>query len=70
MKTYRLGSSQLVSAPGIIRWAINGYAFPEDREAMTNIVSDTWKIPTEATEKLLSGETNYEIDGEAVVFKA
>ena len=30
MKQYRLGSAEFVSAPGLIRWAINGAAFEDD----------------------------------------
>lgn len=42
MPTYKLGSSALVHAPGLIAWAINGYAFPKDRDTILRVVVDTW----------------------------
>lgn len=32
MRTFRLGSSSLIHAPGILRWAQNGYRFARDRK--------------------------------------
>ncbi len=69
MPTYQLGSSALVHAPGLIAWAINGYAFPRDRDAILCVVVDTW--PTLANHDarlLLSGECPYRIEGDTVVF--
>ncbi len=48
MKTYRLLSNALIHAPGVVRWAINGYAFKKDREALKRAITDTWKVPAEA----------------------
>jgi len=49
MPTYRLGSSPLVHAPGLIAWAINGYAFPRDRTVILRVVTDTWPgLPEES----------------------
>lgn len=69
MPTYQLGSSPLVHAPGLIAWAINGYAFPRDRDAILCVVVDTW--PTLAKHDarlLLRGECPYRIEGDTVVF--
>ncbi len=41
MPTYRLGSTPLVHAPGLIEWAINAYAFPRDRAVILRIVTET-----------------------------
>jgi len=70
MKTYRLGSSPLVHAPGIVAWARNGYAFPKDRKAMTRVIADTWSIPASAAKALLSGKSPFTVEGETVVFSA
>lgn len=67
-KQYRLGSSPLVGAPGVIAWAINGYAFKKDRKKLESIVSETWGIPAPATKALLSKSVPFVIEGEAVVF--
>ncbi|MFT9091573.1 MAG: hypothetical protein ABF479_11315 [Gluconacetobacter sp.] len=67
---YRLGSSEAVYSPGIIRWAVNGYAFEDDREKLLNVITATWSsIPRETAHKLLSGEIPYTVEGESVVFE-
>ena len=44
MKQYRLGSTEMVSAPGMVRWAINGAKFKERREAqMIKVIIDGWE---------------------------
>jgi hypothetical protein len=70
MKTYRLGSAEFVSAPGLVRWAINGAAFKRDRAAMVKVVADTWSVPKEAATALLLKKVSYTVEGETVVFSA
>jgi hypothetical protein len=65
--TYRLGSNSFVSAPGIVAWAINGYAFKRDRENMILVIS-SWGVPREAAKALLSKSVPYTVEGETVVF--
>jgi len=69
MKQYRLGSSPLVHAPGIIAWAMNGYAFEDDRPQLERVVSETWKLPPEATQALLGKKVPHQIEGDVVVFE-
>lgn len=69
MATYRLGSSPTVHTPGIIAWAINGYAFEKDRAQMVKVVCDTFpNLPASAARQLLSKEVAYTVEGETVVF--
>jgi hypothetical protein len=68
MKQYRLGSTDMVSAPGMVRWAINGAAFKKDRAAMVNIIAKTWGVPTDAAVALLTQQVPYTIENETVVF--
>lgn len=68
MTRYRLGSSDIVGAPGFIAWAINGYHFEDDRPGLLRIVSQTWRLPEDATHALLSKAVPYSIENEAVVF--
>ncbi|GAA5666032.1 hypothetical protein Brsp07_04541 [Brucella sp. NBRC 14130] len=68
MATYRLGSSDFAHAPGLIAWAINGYAFKKDQTTLRKIVADTWGIPGDIAHKLLSKEISYKIEDEKVVF--
>ncbi|WP_298571943.1 hypothetical protein [uncultured Aliiroseovarius sp.] len=69
MTTYRLGSSPAVHTPGIIAWAINGYAFEKDRAQMVKVVCDTFpNLPTSAARQLLSKEVAYTVENETVVF--
>ena len=69
MTTYRLGSSPIAHTPGLIAWAINGYAFEDDRDQMRKVITDTFStVPAEAIEQLLAESVPYTIDGETVVF--
>jgi hypothetical protein len=67
MKTYRLGSNNFVYAPNVVRWAISGYHFEEDRRTVLDAVM-SWGVPEAAAKALLSGAAPYTIDGETVVF--
>lgn len=69
MATYRLPSDPMVSIPGLIAWAINGYAFPKDRQTMLDVITATFPtLPVEAAEQLLSKAAPYIVEGETVVF--
>jgi hypothetical protein len=69
MKTYRLGSSEAIFAPGMVRWAINGAKFAKDRAAMVRAISQGWNIPHDAALALVTGKAPFTIDGETVVFE-
>ena len=43
MTTYRLASNGLCHTPGILAWAINGYAFPRDRAKLTAVFVDAYR---------------------------
>lgn len=67
--TYRLGSSPAVHTPGIIAWAINGYAFEEDRADLLNAICKSFpSVPAAAFKALLSGVVEYTVEGETVSF--
>lgn len=71
MKTYRLASTEMISAPGMIRWAINGYAFKRDRAIMAKIITEGWPgLTKEATKALLSKSVPFTVEEETVVFTA
>lgn len=70
MKTYNLQSATMVSAPGLIAWAINGAKFERDRAQMVRIVADTWSIPNPAAEALVTGKVPFTVSGETVTFTA
>ena len=70
MKTYRLGSSKMINAPGMVAWAINGAHFTKDRQQMINVIAQGWHIPTDAARKLVTKQVAFTIDGETVVFTA
>jgi hypothetical protein len=60
----------MIHAPGIVRWAINGAKFRNDRDAMVKTISEGWNIPRDAARKLVLGQVGYAVDGETVVFTA
>ncbi len=69
MATYRLLSTDMVHTPGIIAWAINGYAFDRDRQNMVQVIASTFPtVPAPAIEKLLSKAVPHAIEADAVVF--
>ena len=69
MATYRLSSSPAVHTPGIIAWAINGYAFESDRLQMMNVIGATFPtLPQSALKQLLEKAAPYSVEGETVVF--
>lgn len=69
MPIYRLGSSPLVHAPGLIEWAINAYAFPRDRAAILRVVTETWPgLPDAHAMLLLSLGLAYGLDHDTLVF--
>lgn len=69
-REYRLGSAPMLSAPGLVRWTINGYAFKRDRKAMLKVITECWDIPEGAAKALLSKSVSYTVDGDTVVFTA
>jgi hypothetical protein len=70
-KTYRLASAEFVHAPGLIRWAVNGYHFKKDRSRLLNVVTAAYGgLPRAAAQKLLSGKVKYKIEKDTVVFTA
>lgn len=66
--TYRLGSSEMVYAPGLVNWAMSGYWNKPDQPTLETVITSTWRIPVEAARALLSKAVKYELDGETVVF--
>lgn len=70
MPTYRLGSSPLVHAPGLIEWAINAYAFPRDRAVVLRVVTETWPgLPEEHASLVLSRALSYNLDDDTVILE-
>lgn len=68
MPIYRLGSNELVHAPGVVAWAINGYAFKRDRAVLRRVIVDGWPgVPDAVAHQLLSGSIPHSIEGDAVV---
>jgi hypothetical protein len=61
----------MLHAPGMIRWAINGYAYKRDRDVMTKVVVEGWRgVPEAAARALLSKSVPFEVEGDVVVFTA
>ena len=69
MAEFRLGSSPAIHTPGIIAWAVNGYAFEADRPVFIHIIKTAWPhLPDEAIVQLLSKAVPYTVEGETVIF--
>jgi hypothetical protein len=67
-RTFRLASTEMVHAPGLLRWAMNGAKFKKDRPKMRNVMK-SW--PTDLTDKewdgVLLGTIPHTIEGDVVV---
>jgi len=70
MKTYRLGSSEWVKAPGLVAWAVNGGHFKKDVKYLTKVIAECWGVPKEAAKALVTSKVTYTVEGETVVFTA
>ena len=68
VKQYRLGSAEMVSAPGMVLWAINGAKFESDRAQMIKVIANGWGVPQDAATALVLQQVPYTIEDEAVVF--
>lgn len=68
-RVFRLGSNASVYAPGLVAWAMKGYAFPRDSVEVAKFIADTWSIPFDAADSLLSKRAPFTIEGETVVFE-
>ena len=66
-QVFRLASTEMVHALGILRWAINGYKFKRDRKAMLSVVK-AWPGPTDVQwDLVLSEKVPYTVEGDVVV---
>lgn len=71
MITYKLHSDEMVSAPGIVRWAQNGAKFKKDREAMARVIAAGWPIlPWQAVMDILDGKCDIDDDDNSVSVQA
>lgn len=68
--TYTLQSSPMVHTPGLIAWAINGYAFEADRAQICKVIAETYpSLPVNAINQLLSEAVPFTVEDETVVFE-
>lgn len=67
MPNFRLLSTPAICAPGIVAWAINGYAFESDRPQLLAIIRDGWNVPEDAAHALLSKAAPYTVGPDETV---
>ena len=69
MTNYNLTSTPLISTPGVLAWAMNGYSFKSDRARLERIFIEGYGLPRPAVRALLSGSVPHELtDQESVRF--
>jgi hypothetical protein len=66
--TYRINSSPLLYMPGILNWAINGYKFNRDREAIRRVLTEGCNMTDECADALLSERVPFVVVDDAVEF--
>ena len=64
--TVRLLSDAMVSAPGMLRWAMNGYRFREDRSAMIRVMQCWPGLTRREWQGVLSGVIPHSVPVEFV----
>lgn len=64
-KTYRLGSSGLVFAPGVVRAAVETYK--ANPNVSVRLLADGWGLPNDVARKVCSRDLPYKIEGDTVV---
>lgn len=64
---YRLGSNPMFFTPGVLRWAMAGYNFPDQRKTMVKLFVDGFNLPKGVAEGLLSGKIPHRVEGDVVV---
>jgi hypothetical protein len=66
----RLISTEMVNTPGILAWAINGYAFKKDRPALLKVLMDGYRLTKKCATDLLSKTISYTIgEDNSVIFQ-
>lgn len=71
-KEYRLGSSPMIHAPGVVRWIKAGYSTSrgKQRELFATLISKTWAgVPPKIGRAVAAGLHPYTVEGETVVVK-
>ena len=67
-KTVRLASTTMVNAPGILRWAQNGFKFKRDRKRMRDVMK-SWEagLTDKQWDGVLAGTIPHTVEGDVVV---
>ena len=68
-RTVALTSTEGVSAPGILRWAMNGYRFKRDRNALIKVMQAWPGLTRKEWQGVLSGTIPHSIDGDRVIIE-
>lgn len=68
MKTFRLKSTEVFGVPGLLAWAINGYAFRKDRDFMLDAMTQTFpQLSRDVWGKILSREIPHRQEGNDIL---
>ena len=68
-RTVALTSTEMVSAPGMLRWAINGYRFKQDRNTLIKVMQAWPGLTRQEWHGILSGTIPHTIEGDRVVIE-
>lgn len=66
-RTVRLGSTEMVSAPGMLRWAMHGYRLKSQRNLMIKVMQAWRGLTRKEWHGVLSGTIPHTIEGDGVV---
>jgi len=68
-RTVALTSTKMVSAPGMLRWAMNGYRFQRDRHTLIKVMQAWPGLTRQEWHGILSGTIPHRIEGDKVIIE-
>jgi hypothetical protein len=68
-RTVALTSTEMVSAPGMLRWAMNGYRLKSQRKVMIKVMQAWPGLTRKEWHGVLSGTIPHTIEGDRVIIE-
>jgi hypothetical protein len=61
-----LQSTEMIYAPSIFAWAMNGYSFAKDRSCLRQVMKSWTELSDDLWDRILSGKIPHKIVGDTV----
>ena len=67
--TVKLLSTEMCDTPSLLRWAINGYRFKQDRAKLRRVLTEGFGLTAKCADDLLSERDPFEVEDGHVLFE-